>query len=299
MSAPSISIIVPYFNPGDFLREAIESVLAQTFADWELLLINDGSTDDTDRIAADYTARDARIQTLSHPDRSNHGLPPTRNLGLRHCRGEFVALLDADDVWLPQKLAQQVELARANPDAAMIFGRSRYWHSWNPADRESDSIPELAPGERLYSPPELWKRSYPFGKFGAPCPSDLLIRHSALESVGGFEEGFDERAPTHEDVALLSKLFLRFPVYVSSQCWDLYRRHDQSIWSRAVKDGSDEHSREFFCEWMRGYLQEQKIADPEMWDLLDNLTWRYRHPTLYRTVRSIRRRLRPLRTLLD
>lgn len=299
MSTPAVSIIIPYFNPGDFLHEAIESVLAQTFADWELLLINDGSSDGSAHIADGFAARDARIRPLAHPDGKNHGLPPTRNLGLRHCRGEFVALLDADDVWLREKLAQQLQLAAAHPDAAMIFGRSRYWHSWNPNASESDSIPDLAPGEHLYSPPELWRICYPFGKFGAPCPSDLLIRRSALESVGGFEECFDERAPTHEDIALLSKIFLTFPVYVSSECWDLYRRHDQSIWSRAVKDGSDESSRKFFFEWMRNYLQKQKISGPETWKLLDQLTWRYRHPGFYRAIRTIRRTLSPFKLRLN
>lgn len=299
MSPPAVSIIVPYFNPGDFLREAIESALAQTFTDWEMLLVNDGSTDGSDHLAADYAAHDARIRTLSHPDGKNHGLPPTRNLGLRDCRAQFVALLDADDVWLPEKLQQQVELARAHPEAAMIFGRSQYWHSWNPAESESDTIPELPPGERLYAPPELWKLCYPFGPFGAPCPSDVLIRRSALESIGGFEEAYDHRAPTHEDIALFSKVFLSFPVYVSSRCWDRYRRHDQSIWACAVEDGSDERSRKFFCEWMRSYLREQKITDPEIWTLFDKVTWRYRHPSLYRTVRTVRRTLRPFKSLLD
>ncbi|HEU5399873.1 MAG TPA: glycosyltransferase family A protein [Terriglobales bacterium] len=299
MSVPAISIIVPYFNPGDFLREAIESVIAQTFTDWELLLVNDGSTDAGERIAAEFAARDPRIQTITHPDRKNHGLPATRNLGLRHARAEFVALLDADDVWMPQKLSQQVELARAHPDAVMVFGRSLFWHSWNPIDREADSVPELAPGDCLYPPPELWKLCYPFGKFGAPCPSDLFIRRSALEAVGGFEESFDHRYPTHEDIALLSKIFLTFPVYVSTQCWDRYRRHDQSIWSRAMQDGSDERSRQFFCEWTRVYLQEHKIIDREVWTLFDKLTWRYRHPALHRAMRAIRRTLRPLRTALE
>ena len=299
MKAPAVSIIVPFFNPGDFLRQAVESVLAQTFADWELLLINDGSTDGSASIAAGFAAHDARVRALSHPDGQNHGLPLTRNLGLRQCRGEFIALLDADDVWLRDKLAQQLQLASAHPKAAMIFGRSRYWHSWNPNASESDSVPDLPPGERLYSPPELWKICYPFGKFGAPCPSDLLSRRSALELVGGFEESYDHRAPTYEDIALLSKIFLKFPVYVSSECWDLYRRHDQSIWSRAEKDGSDESSREFFCEWMRAYLQEQKITDPETWKLLDQLTWRYRHPAFYRAVRSVRTALRHFKPRLN
>jgi len=298
MSA-SVSIIVPYFNPGDFLREAIESVLAQSFTDWELLLINDGSEDGSNQIAAGYASSDTRIRILSHPNGKNRGLPQSRNLALRHCQGEFVALLDADDVWLPEKLQQQLELARAHTEAAMIFGRSLYWHSWNPSDNEPDSIPELAPGNRLYSPPGLWKLCYPFGKCGAPCPSDLLIRRAVLESVGGFEECFDSRYPTHEDIAVLSKIFLNFPVYVSSQCWDRYRRHNQSMWSQAMKDGGDERSREFYCEWMRTYLVEHRIVDREIWQRLEDLSWRYQHPAIYRAVRSIRRSLRPFRSLLD
>jgi glycosyltransferase involved in cell wall biosynthesis len=297
--APAVSIIVPYFNPGSFLREAIESVLVQTFTGWELLLVDDGSTDESDRVVAEFAALDpVRVRTFAHPDGKNHGLPPTRNLGLRHCRGEFVALLDADDVWLPQKLSQQLEPMQAHPDAAMVFGRSRYWHSWNPADPEADSVPELAPGERLYAPPELWKLSYPFGKFGAPCPSDILVRRSALEAVGGFEECFDERAPTYEDIALFSKIFLNFPVYVSNECWELYRRHDQSIWSRAMQDGSDERSRAFYCEWMRDYLQAHRISEPEVWELLEKITWRYRHPRLFRSLSAARAALRPLKRLL-
>ncbi len=299
MSAPAVSIIVPYFNPGDFLRDAIQSVLGQTFTDWELLLVDDGSTDGSNRTAIEFSARDARIRNITRTGGKNLGPAVARNLGLRHARAEFVALQDADDAWRPEKLSQQVELARAHRQAAMIFGRSLYWHSWNPADHEPDSVPDLAPGDHLYAAPELWKLSYPFGKFGAPCPSDLLIRRSAMEAVEGFDECFDHRYPTYEDIALLSKMFLNFPVYVSSQCWDRYRRHDQSIWSRAMKDGSDERSREFFCEWMRSYLQEHKITDREIWRVFEKLTWRYRHPTLYRTIRNLRRPLRPFNTLLD
>jgi glycosyltransferase involved in cell wall biosynthesis len=296
--APRVSIIVPFYNAADFLREGLDSIVGQTFTDWELLLVDDASTDHSREIAGQFATSDpSRTRILSHPDGKNHGLPATRNAGLRKCRGEFVALLDADDVWLPEKLEQQLELARKHPQAGMIFGRSQYWHSWNPADPEPDSIPDLAPGERVYEPPELWKITYPFGRFGSPCPSNLFFRRSALEAGGGFEEAFGHLVA--EDIALLSKIFLRFPVYVSSQCWDRYRRHDDSLWARALKDGSNETSQEFYFQWLREYLQKNGICDPDVLAVLHRRTWSYRHPSLYRSLRAARSALRPLRRWLS
>src|SRR4051794_26535297 len=122
MSNPAVSIIVPFYNPGEFLGEAIASVFAQKFLDWELLLINDGSTDASVEIANTFLEQQpARVSVITHEDGKNHGLPATRNLGLRHCRGEFIALLDADDYWFAEKLSEQMELMRENPGAGMVF----------------------------------------------------------------------------------------------------------------------------------------------------------------------------------
>ncbi|MGE5109940.1 MAG: glycosyltransferase [Acidobacteriaceae bacterium] len=297
VAAPAVSIIVPFYNAADFLKEGLNSILAQTFTDWELLLVDDASTDASRGIAAQVAASDpGNIRLLAHPDGQNHGLPATRNVGLRECRGEFVALLDADDVWHPTKLQEQFTLAREHPDAGMIFGRSQYWHSWNPSDPEPDCIPELAPGELVYQPPELWEITYPFGKFGSPCPSDLFFRRTALEAVGGFEESFGHLVA--EDIALLSKIFLCFPVYVSSQCWDRYRRHDDSLWARALKDGSNATSQEFYFQWLREYLQKNGIRDSDILALLHRKTWQYRHQSLYRSLRALRSALRPVRRWL-
>ncbi len=296
---PVVSIIIPFFNPGTFLKKAIESVDAQSFPDWELVLVDDGSDDGSRLIAEGAVARGSgRIVLLSHEDRKNHGLPATRNVGLRGCRGEFVALLDADDIWLPNKLSEQVATLREWPDAAMVFGRSEYWHSWDASAREGDSVPELPPGDRMYAPPDLWKLCYPFGRFGAPCPSDLMFRRSALEELGGFEECFDERSPTHEDIALLSKIFLKFPVYVSNRCWDRYRRHEGSIWANAQRDGGEERSRAFYFEWMRGHLKKSGIRDEEIWQLLEQRSWRYRHSTIAACLDRARTALRPIKRML-
>ena len=110
-SGPLVSVIMPFLNAAPFLEEAIESVRAQTYANWELLLCDDGSTDGSSEIARRYASLDpSRIRHLTHDDGATHGASAARNLGLRRVRGELVALLDGDDVWLPHKLEEQVAI---------------------------------------------------------------------------------------------------------------------------------------------------------------------------------------------
>jgi glycosyltransferase involved in cell wall biosynthesis len=300
MSTPAVSIIVPFYNPGEFLAEAIAGVFAQTYLDWELILVNDGSTDESVDTANRFVEEQpARVVLLSHEDGANHGLPATRNLGVRRSRGALIALLDADDYWFADKLQQQVTIMRENPAAGMVFGRSEYWNTWDPAGHEDDIIPRLVPGRRMYEPPELWTRCYPFGSSGSPCPSDLMIRRSVIDQVGGFEECFDRRYPTHEDIAFLSKIFLSVPVYVSDECWDRYRRHDESLWSVAQENGGEERSRAFYFEWMAEYLKRKDVKDEAIWELYRERSWRYRHSALSAAADQLRSALWPIRQFIS
>src|SRR5689334_3098810 len=120
--SPRVSVVVPFLNPGEFLRDAIESVRRQTFESWELLLVDDGSCDESPPIASQFEAVDRhRIRYLKHPDGRNHGMSASRNLGNSEARGEFIANLDADDVFADDKLARQVRILEAHPDVAMTF----------------------------------------------------------------------------------------------------------------------------------------------------------------------------------
>lgn len=98
---PLISIILPVYNGEEFLKETIESVLNQSFHDWELILVNDGSTDFTQEIVQEYAKQDFRIRVISQP---NLGLSTARNTGFAHCKGEIIGFLDADDKYLPECL---------------------------------------------------------------------------------------------------------------------------------------------------------------------------------------------------
>lgn len=109
---PRISVIVPFLNQERFLSEAVESVLARTYDDWQLLLADDGSTDASpDIVCENADRRPGRIVFLAHPNGA-HGPPLARNAGLRHAAGDYVAFLDAEDVWLPRKLEEHTAIPR-------------------------------------------------------------------------------------------------------------------------------------------------------------------------------------------
>ena len=106
MAAPRVTVVMPSYNAQRFISEAIDSVIQQTLADWELLVVDDGSTDSTPRLVRCYQRLDHRITLITV--RVNRGPAYARNLALRQAQGDFVAFIDSDDVWLPGKLQQQV-----------------------------------------------------------------------------------------------------------------------------------------------------------------------------------------------
>lgn len=118
-SNPLVTVITPTYNRADFLPEAIEGVLAQTFGDFELLVVDDGSTDNSPEIIADYEARDGRIRSFRQ---ENQGQSVARNRALSAARGEFICFLDSDNYWPSEKLEQQIAVFKAHPAVDVIYG---------------------------------------------------------------------------------------------------------------------------------------------------------------------------------
>lgn len=112
MKQPLVSIITPCYNCGRFIAETIESVQAQTYPNWEMFILDDGSTDDSIAIAQRYAQQDGRIHVSENPE--NLGAAKTRNRAIEMSRGEYLAFLDADDLWLPTKLERQLRFMQAN-----------------------------------------------------------------------------------------------------------------------------------------------------------------------------------------
>jgi glycosyltransferase involved in cell wall biosynthesis len=189
---PKVSVIIPTYNRGWTLREAIDSVLAQEFADFELIVVDDGSTDHTREIL-DSHGQD--IIVLRQP---NQGVSAARNRGIDESHAQLVAFLDSDDLWLPQKLTRQVEFFKFNPDA-LICQTEETW---------------LRNGVRVNPKRRHHKLSgMIFEPSLALClvsPSAVMIRRTLFDTVGLF----DESLPACEDYDLWLRVSCRYPVFL-------------------------------------------------------------------------------------
>lgn len=113
-----VSIILPVYNYDSYISETIESVLAQSYPHFELLIINDGSTDGTEKLILEYAHKDSRITYL--PNKRNLGVSASRNRGLKEAKGEFIAFIDGDDLWMEEKLEKQMKLFNSHPEIEII-----------------------------------------------------------------------------------------------------------------------------------------------------------------------------------
>jgi len=250
---PRVSVILPFLNASAFMAEAIDSVEAQSFPDWELILVDDGSTDGSDEIAAARASSPhGRIRVLP-PDDSRRGAAAARNRGIAESSGDFVAFLDADDLFAPDKLEHEVAALDADPAADWVYGATRWFHA---DGSRADRIERLGtPRDRRYDPPELLIRILLGERGDVPCTCGVMIRREPLEALGGFEESLS----LYEDQALWAKLMLTRRVRVLSGCRAAYRQHAGSTSALATASGSynqkGPHSaRRVFLEWLEAHV---------------------------------------------
>ncbi len=189
---PLVSVIIPTYNRGWVLREAIDSVLAQDFRDFELIVVDDGSTDNTGQIL------DAYHQDLMVIRQSNKGVSAARNRGIAAAGGGLIAFLDSDDLWLPRKLSSQIDFFNSNP-GAMINQTEEIW---------------IRNGVRVNPKTRHHKLSgMIFEPSLALClvsPSAVIMKGTLFDEVGLF----DEELPACEDYDLWLRISWRYPVHL-------------------------------------------------------------------------------------
>jgi teichuronic acid biosynthesis glycosyltransferase TuaG len=171
---PRISIIVPAYNDEPFLAETLASVQRQTYREFEVIIVDDGSTDRTSEIARQFVEKDTRFTLLRQP---NAGTAAACNTALKQARGEWIALLGADDVWLPEKLAAQLDLLKQEPRANLLFTDYFLWNGQSDFGRrysDPDKFPDGDVGRHLIF----------FDLFGA---STVIIKRETLDMVGTFD----------------------------------------------------------------------------------------------------------------
>jgi len=256
----TVSVIVPFRNAEQYLDEAIASVRDQTWTDWELVLIDDGSTDSSRLIAQQATEADARIRLLTRTSASAGNAAAARNLGVHNARGEFIAFLDADDVYERHNLRLLLQAFDGRPEVMMVYGATRWWHPGVPERDWTEDMRREA--GRVHRPPELLNRVLLLQRGHVPCTCSVLIRRQAITVTGGFEESFH----LYEDQTLWVKLLLRFPVYVTDAVGARYRQHEASTTAHAERSGvyhyrRPHESRVAFLAWVDHYAQSSGLAD--------------------------------------
>ncbi len=211
---PLVSVITPVFNGASWLEESIDSALAQTFPFLEIIVVNDGSTDDSLEIARARARNNKRIRVV---DQDNAGLPNARNRAMKMARGAYLALLDADDAWLPNHLQVAMQAIERDPDLGLV-------HS---------NIERIdANGERVDIPERSWHEG--MDAFDAlalrhehvSCPTAVFSR-SALDMVGGFDPRFTGLGCEDRDLWL--RIAARFRIRYVDQVTARYRVHSAGM----------------------------------------------------------------------
>jgi glycosyltransferase involved in cell wall biosynthesis len=182
MSQPAVSVVLPVYNQEKLLARAIESVFAQTFSDWELIVIDDGSTDRSRQIAESFGSR---VQVLTQ---ANSGPYVARNLALSRAQGEFVAFIDSDDIWLPHRLESQLTLIQSKQNVGLVFGDAVMIDYSSSARRKLPhtyfEIMKPARGNVLSS----------LVDYNFVPQSSVLVRQCCFEKLGGFSLAYPRAA---------------------------------------------------------------------------------------------------------
>ena len=257
---PVISVVMSVWNGQRYLAEAVESILGQTFSDFEFIIIDDGSTDNSLKILEHYAARDRRIRLLP---RENRGLVCSLNEGIAISRGELIARMDADDVSLPNRFAEQVSFLRANEDCVIVGTEVLMI--------DPDGDPLAIRGHQFDS--DLIDRECLLGHGNALTHPSVMIRKSILKEVGFYDpdmvavEDLDlylrlcERGKAHNlQVVLLH--YRQHPQSVNRLCHKQWEAGKQLAIQRTIqRRGVDVYLRGLFCGVEVAYLRRQSYVE--------------------------------------
>jgi len=199
---PKVSVVIPVFNGERFIGDAIQSVLNQTFQDFEIILVDDGSSDETERIAREFSG------SIAYHRQQNQGAGIARNLGVALAQGDWMAFLDADDVWHPDKLAVLTRHVETYPDVAFFYSDMDIMD-------ETGYITETC---SLTAKPQRRKKngrptlvSLVFNNRPFPYPSTVLVRKDVFLHAGGFNPAF--HGNYHEDFEAFARVARISPIH--------------------------------------------------------------------------------------
>jgi len=237
---PRISIVIASYNDGAYLPWAVRSVLAQSFSEWELILVDDGSTDDTAQVIQRFSRISPRIRGLTWSE--NRGKSHALNQALREVRGEWVLELDADDWLVPECCAELLEGAEAMPEAAVVGAQHVQWQERANKQLVLRSVSRQAP---LLNPKELLIRAEPL----AP----RLFKTAMLRELGGWNTAAPFAGRLYEDLELLIRIARQSPISLVSK----------PLYHRRIRNGSITHrqQQETYVKWVSWMRDSMKFFE--------------------------------------
>ncbi len=225
---------MPVYNGELYLESAVQSVIQQTMPDWELLIADDGSKDNSLAIAVTMAEKDSRIRVLQHPDGGNRGVSATRNLAISQARGEFLAMLDCDDVWLPGKLERDAEAIGTYPGLVFLYSRAEVidrdgvrMNQGDPALNRPAVFGTGTPGMLTDAFLNIMKKDIQIPTSTVVCKKEPVLKSG----------GFDETTGDVEDTLLWYLVIEQGDLFFHDRVLAQYRIHEQS-WNALNKEPS-------------------------------------------------------------
>lgn len=207
-----VSIIIPAYNASQHIAETIQSVLCQSYSNWELLIIDDGSTDGTFELINSLAKSDARIKCLT---KSNSGVSNTRNMGISLAKGEFISFLDADDIWYPENLEEKIKFI-------MNHGIDVCYSSCETIDSDSNSLKTVLTGSHT---PLLNDILFLKGNY-ITAPSGIVLKKMVIDKIGGFDTHLSNNADQDLWIRILSN---NFKIKLIDKILWKYRVHSKNM----------------------------------------------------------------------
>lgn len=248
--SPSVTVFMAAYNASKYIEVAVKSILNQTYQDFELLIVNDGSTDDTSEILESF--KDERIRIINNLE--NKGLTYTRNIALQEARGQFIAIMDSDDISYPNRLAIQIDAFKDKPDLALYGGQAKMIDE---NQKEIGFIKESETNPNLLKVKLLFHNTF--------VHSSVMIRTSVFREFGGYQE------PFAEDYDLFLRIAQKYAVGNSSEFVIAYRWHGSNIsrteGEKIVKQLLPIKEKLLKKIGLKSTISQQKIlTNPYIWD---------------------------------
>jgi glycosyltransferase involved in cell wall biosynthesis len=247
-----VSVIIPSYNKAQFIKDTLQSVLVQTYPNWECIIVDDGSTDDSMQIINDFVEKDSRFSFLPKDGKLKKGPSSSRNLGIQNAKGEYVVFLDADDLLSPECLENRVRLFGENKEKDfLVFQMQRFKKQPDYSVKKKEtSIPEELTLESFIQLHGVWAITGP------------VYKTTVLKTVNGFQENLSN----YEDFELAVKVILKAKAYAIFETVDCYYRNDEEYTEKYSGIEARVKMITSFCTFIKSidaFLADANIPEPE------------------------------------